>query len=187
MNTATLEQARAAAAEVSRLHEVQAQAAQLEQLEAQAALEQRQQLAKSEAEHTVELVKQNLQALAGSSTEFRQRLSDAVSELESLARELPDLQAALREQVQLTKRAASLLQFAGGSPGPQVDNDLPAEFGPNGFATLWESVGGLNEDLRPVDQQDRVQQIALLKDFTKGRMFVYIDPLNVRQLEQLMR
>lgn len=185
MGTATtLEQARKAAEQVSRQRELEQQAAQLQELERAAATEAARKSALDDANIRLERLTGKLAYLKSETVAYNERLQAAISELETLARELPDLQDRLKEAAREASAVNQRYRFAAGR-GQAKANDIPPEMSSADFSNVWEQVGGFDEALRLFVGVDGIKQRELLKKFTRGRVFSYLDPHNVRDLVRL--
>ncbi|MEZ4672780.1 MAG: hypothetical protein R2932_00855 [Caldilineaceae bacterium] len=172
--------ARQAKAQVNEAQQLEAQAAELPALlREQRRLERLEQLrpAADRAELEARTI---LERTAPKIKQWRERWAAAHDELLRLAGELPALQDEIAFAARHAHTAADFRQEIAGAPVAGNDdlpgNDIPLALGANGFADIWERVGGANPDLAPLPSREEMKQEQLLKMLSAGQIMTVYRP-----------
>ncbi|MEZ4617737.1 MAG: hypothetical protein R2867_19805 [Caldilineaceae bacterium] len=165
--------ARQAKAQVNEAQQLEAQAAELPALlREQRRLERLEQLrpAADRAELEARTI---LERTAPKIKQWRERWAAAHDELLRLAGELPALQDEIAFAARHAHTAADFRQEIAGAPVAGNDdlpgNDIPLALGANGFADIWERVGGANPTWRPYPAARRINRSNCSKCYLRGR------------------
>lgn len=162
-----IQQARAAAQRLSELEAIRQQAATLPALEAERSRQARLTAIAPAAARAEDEAARILTQLTPRMKAWRERWAAAHAELVKLAGELPALQGEIADAARFAGTAADFrLELASANSAQndmQPHNAIPLGLGDDGFAAIWEKVGGMNPDLAALPSKDFLKQEQLLR------------------------